>query len=106
MVKHKHEVLKITTGKLHTNDRNNFKAMSEMVQKEREESDPTKSAKLSELWKNNIEHNFEVEFWPFIRSNQTRTCVDIVMENSPLNLEKLIGATHLIYSAVSLVAII
>ena len=58
MVKHKTEVLKITTSKLHTNDRNNFKAMSEMVEKERGDSDKVKSEKLSELWSNNIDLNF------------------------------------------------
>lgn len=58
MVQHKTEVLKITTGKLHTNDRSNYKAMSEVVQKEKSESDAAKRTKLSELWINNVDINF------------------------------------------------
>ena len=30
-----------------------------------------------------------LDFWPFIQSNQTYTCVNEVMANSPRNLFKL-----------------
>ena len=79
--------------------------MSEVVQRERVEDDKKKNAEIETMWRKNIDLNFQIDFWPYIRSNQTKTCVDIVMENSPMNLEKLLGASHLVYSALALVGI-
>lgn len=70
MVKKTSEVLKITTGKIHTNDRNNFKAMSEVISKEKGDIVlETEREKLDTLWSDNVDINFQIDFWPFIRSN-------------------------------------
>jgi len=96
-------LLKITNGKLHTNDRTNYKAMSEVVQKLKGETEENeKKVELDKLWEEKVRINFDMDFWPYIRSNQTKTCVDIVMENSPANLLKLIGASHLVFSVAAL----
>lgn len=53
---------------LHTNDRNNFKAMSEMMYsiQQNYESGTQERNQLKQLWKEIVNVNFEIEFWPFI----------------------------------------
>lgn len=73
-------------GILHTNDRLNMKAYYEkLVAGEIEESLKVKN----ETWADVVETQFEIDFWPFIQSNQTKTCVNAVMATSPMNLFKL-----------------
>ena len=43
----------------------------------------------NETWADVVETQFEIQFWPFIQSNQTKTCVNAVMNTSPMNLFKL-----------------
>ena len=40
-------------------------------------------------WADTVISNFEIKYWPFTRSNQTKTCVNVVMNESPANLFKL-----------------
>jgi hypothetical protein len=59
MVKKTSEVLKITTGKIHTNDLNNYKAMSEVISKEKGDIVlETEREKLDTLWSDNVDINF------------------------------------------------
>lgn len=43
----------------------------------------------NETWANTVQTNFQIQYWPFIQSNQTRTCVNNVINESPENLFKL-----------------
>jgi hypothetical protein len=94
-------LVELAIGKLHTNDRVNLAAMSELVSEASssaqtiEEKDS--AAKILEQWNNTATYAYQIEFWPYIQSNQTDSCVNIVMENSPTNLMKLLGGSSLKY---------
>ena len=53
------------------------------------------AAEILVQWNNTATYSYQIEFWPYIQSNQTDSCVNIVMENSPNNLMKLLGGTRL-----------
>jgi hypothetical protein len=36
-----------------------------------------------------VQTNFEIHNWPFIQSNQTYTCLNSVLNYSPMNLFKI-----------------
>ena len=84
-----------STKILHTNDRLNLLAISEIVVME---NDLVKN----ETWAEAVEANFEIQFWPYIQSNQTKTCVNEVMEISPINIFKFSGAQKLAVSAIAI----
>ena len=88
-------------GKLHTNDRANLQAMSELVgdasSNAGTEEEKTAAEDILNQWNNTVITNFKIEFWPYIQSNQTNSCVNIVMANSPDNLMKLLGGERLKY---------
>jgi hypothetical protein len=94
-------LVELAIGKLHTNDRVNLAAMSELVSEASssaqtiEEKDS--AAKILEQWNNTATYAYQIEFRPYIQSNQTDSCVNIVMENSPTNLMKLLGGSSLKY---------
>lgn len=67
---------------LHTDDRYNLRAIfTQLVQ--------NKGIAKNETWAEVVESNFNINYWPQVQSNQTRTCVDIVVYDSPANLFKL-----------------
>ena len=55
-------------------------------------------------WAQTVESNFVIDFWPFIQSNQTKTCVNDVMKHSPTNLFKL-GASF-VPASLSMIALL
>lgn len=73
----------IAAGKdiLHTNDRYNLKAQLELLVLDDKVGNDT--------WAELVDTNFKILNWPFIQSNQTKTCVDSVLSYSPANLFKL-----------------
>tara|TARA_B110000285_G_C14819867_1_gene465978 strand:+ start:271 stop:567 length:297 start_codon:yes stop_codon:yes gene_type:complete len=74
------------TDIIHTNDRMNMKAYYEkLVDLSQNPDAPIKN----ETWADVVESHFQIEYWPFIQSNQTKTCVNAVMRTSPMNLFKL-----------------
>lgn len=76
-------IINNSVGVLHTNDRLNLKAILEKLVQS------PKAPVKNQTWVSVVRSNFEIQFWPFIQSNQTYTCVNIVMELSPRNLFKL-----------------
>lgn len=67
---------------LHTNDRYNLKAQLEKLVLDGE-------IVANETWAEVVQTNFEIHNWPFIQSNQTYTCLNSVLNYSPMNLFKL-----------------
>ena len=59
---------------IHTDDRLSLKALNEKVVAE---------GFANETWSSVVERSFDIEYWPFIQSNQTRTCLNVVDANSP-----------------------
>ena len=57
---------------MHTLDRENFLAMSELIV----QSDGLVS---NQTWSEAVDSKFMIDFWPFVQSNQTKTCVNEVM---------------------------
>ena len=71
---------------IHTNDRLNMKAYYEkLVDTSQIPDAPIKN----ETWADVVETQFQIEYWPFVQSNQTKTCVNAVMTTSPMNLFKV-----------------
>jgi len=86
-----------SVGILHTNDRYNLEAQSSLL--------VSRYGLVSnETWAATVDANFMIEFWPFIQSNQTKTCVNSVMLNSPNNLFKL-GAKALAVTATVIITL-
>ena len=77
------EIIKAGIGVLHTNDRYNLKAQLEMLVI----SDDAPIA--NDTWAEVVQTNFEIHNWPYIQSNQTYTCINAVLNYSPMNLFKL-----------------
>jgi len=81
-VLHAKAIASKSVGVLHTNDRNNKVAqLEQLVVAEKLITNTT--------WAGNVVQFFEIENWPFIQSNQTRTCVNSILEYSPNNMFKL-----------------
>lgn len=76
---------------LHTLDRHNLVAISEQVVM-------ANNLTTNSTWASTVESHFTIEYWPFIQSNNTYTCVDSVMLNSPSNLYKLGALKGLVFS--------
>ena len=71
-------VVQNSTGLIHTEDRHFWQAIQE-----------TLGNKLSnDTWASTVQTKFLIDFWPFIQSNQTYTCVNAVTSESPRNLFK------------------
>lgn len=83
-IKNYTQLIKASPGLLHTFDRDNLDTMFEiLVQRDEVVSNST--------WAATVVSKFKFKFYPFIQSNQTHTCVDIVMKESPTNMFKLGG---------------
>ena len=86
------QIIKEGVGKLHTNDRLNWEAMFEILVDQ-------ENVIKNQTWADTVTTNFENSYWPFIQSNQTRTCVSIAIFESPDNMFKMQGSKFLAMSA-------
>ena len=90
------------SGLIHTNDRYNWRAYNEKLV----DIFYSPNAPISnETWADVVQSSFEIDFWPYIQSNQTYTCVNEVMAYSPRNLFK-IGAEYTRLGATILLGIV
>lgn len=81
-IKNYTQLIKASPGLIHTYDRNDMQTMFDTLV-------INQGVVSNSTWAATVVSNFKFKFYPFIQSNQTHTCVDIVMQESPTNMFKL-----------------